>query len=117
MEWQGDITGNTFGGNACQGGRGGSVFRTVSSGSVGSDQGLQDEMDADVRAYLHEQCHPAMNPVRGVFLEWPHYMPSLCYGGSGFAPSGAALWARTEAFWLRTLSSVGPAAGSDACPP
>ena len=56
LEWQGDIMGNTFGGNTCQGGRGGSVFRTVSSGSVGSDQGLQDEMDADVRAPTCSQC-------------------------------------------------------------
>ena len=59
LVWQGDIAGNTFGGNTCQGGRGGSVFRTVSSGSVGSDQGLQDEMDADVRAYLLGMCYSA----------------------------------------------------------
>ena len=117
LGWQGDITGNTFSGNACQGGRGGSVFRTVSSGSVGSDQGLQDEMDADVRAWLPRMCYPEMRSVCGVFIERTHYKHTMCYGGLGFAPLRAALWARTVAFWLRTLSSADPAVESTACLP
>lgn len=44
---QGDVTGNMFSGNVAQNGKGASVFRTVSTGSVGGQQGLVD--DADVR--------------------------------------------------------------------
>ena len=47
---QGDIAGNTFADNACAGGKGAALFRTVSSGALGADQGLNP--DTDVRAPL-----------------------------------------------------------------
>ena len=45
---QGDLAGNTFADNACAGGKGATLFRTVSSGTLGPDQGLNP--DTDVRS-------------------------------------------------------------------